>query len=414
MTRKMDADALLSLLLIGLLIIGYVALVYVLVIAIGTPPSFRGPGPNISPPWWTNLIAFVIIALTFLPMYRWTRRSVRDLIFSQHENPYPALAQISQRLESTPSPQAILPAVAETISQTLKLPYVEIEAQVLETNPTEPPLVTAYGRPPRGAEIQCLPLTYYDTAIGELRVSARRANEPLSPSDLSVLRDLARQVGIALYAAQLTFDLQQARQRLVITREAERRRIRNDLHDGLAPTLSSLQLQLGAARNLIHQDPAQAEALLSDLGEDLRGATAEIRRLVYDLRPPLLDELGLVGAIKSFKFPSTEFCFEVQAPEPMPELPAAVEVAAYRITSEVFHNVVKHAQATECIVNLDVSNGRLILTVSDNGKGIPGAHPAGVGMRSMRERAAELGGTLTVHPCEEGGVCVIAELPLSS
>lgn len=413
MPRKLDLDALLSLLLIGLMIIGYVALIYVLVIAIGTPPAFRGPGPNISPPWWINLIAFVIIALTFLPVYRWARRGVRDLIYGQHENPYPAIAQLSQRLEASPSPHAILPAIAETIAQTLKLPFVEIEARPLGDGRGDDPPLTAYGSPPKGAVIERLPLSYYETTIGELRVSARRADEPLSPSDLSVLRDLARQVGIALYAAQLTDDLQQARQRLVIAREAERRRIRNDLHDGLAPTLSSLQLQLGAARNLIHQDPDRAEALLNELGDDLRGATAEIRRLVYDLRPPLLDELGLVGAIKSFKFPIPDFCFEVHAPDPLPNLPAAVEVAAYRITSEALHNVVKHAQATECLVSIAASDGSLTLSIADNGKGMDQVYAAGVGLASMRERAAELGGSFTVRSCEDGGACVTATLPLN-
>lgn len=413
MTRKLDADALLSLLLIGLMIIGYVALVYVLVIAIGTPPAFRGPGPNISPPWWINLIAFVIIALTFLPVYRWARRGVRDLIYSQHDNPYPALAQLSQRLETSPSPDAILPAIAETIAQTLKLPYVEIEAYLQDGERAGESRLTAYGSPPLGAAIQRLPLTYYDTSVGELRVAARRPGEPLSSSDLSVLRDLARQVGIALYAARLTADLQQARERLVVAREAERRRIRNDLHDGLAPTLSSLQLQLGAARNLIRQDLGKAEALLIELGDDLRGATAEIRRLVYDLRPPLLDELGLVGALKSFKFSDPDFCFEVHAPDPLPELPAAVEVAAYRIASEALHNVVKHAQATECLVSLAVSDGSLALSIADNGKGMDQVYAAGVGLASMRERAAELGGSLAVRSCEDGGACVTATLPLN-
>ena len=411
MTRKLDADVLLSLLLIGLVITGYVALVYVLVVAIGTLP-FTAPGVDFAPPWWLNLVAFALIALTFLPVYRWARRGVRDLIYGQHENPYPVISQLSQRLESSPTPHAILPAIAETIAQTLKLPFVEIEAQHLEDDHGDAPPLTAYGAPPKGAAIERLPLSYYETTIGELRVSARRADEPLSPSDLSVLRDLARQVGIALYAAQLTDDLQLARQRLVIAREAERRRIRNDLHDGLAPTLSSLQLQLGAARNLIRQNPDQAEALLNELGDDLRNATAEIRQLVYDLRPPLLDEFGLAGAIRSFKFPGLEFCFEIRAPEPMPELPAAVEVAAYRIATEVLHNVVKHAQASECLVVIEVSDGRLILSIADNGSGLPQAYTAGVGLVSMRERAAELGGTLTVSTCEGGGACVIATLPL--
>lgn len=413
MPNKLDADALLSLLLIGLVIIGYVALVYVLVIAIFSPLPFSDSGVDASPPWWQNLIAFALIALTFFPVYRWARRGVRDLIYSQHDNPYPALAQLSQRLETSPSPDAILPAIAETIAQTLKLPYVEIEAYLQDGERAGESRLTAYGNPPIGAAIQRLPLTYYDTSVGELRVAARRPGEPLSSSDLTVLRDLARQVGIALYAARLTADLQQARERLVVAREAERRRIRNDLHDGLAPTLSSLQLQLGAARNLIRQDLGKAEALLIELGDDLRGATAEIRRLVYDLRPPLLDELGLVGALKSFKFSDPDFCFEVHAPDPLPELPAAVEVAAYRIASEALHNVVKHAQATECLVSLAVSDGSLALSIADNGKGMDQVYAAGVGLASMRERAAELGGSLAVRSCEDGGACVTATLPLN-
>jgi two-component system NarL family sensor kinase len=414
MSRKLDADALLSLLLIGLVIIAYVALVYVLVIAILSPLPFSDSAVDASPPWWQNLIAFALIALTFLPVYRWARRGVRDLIYSQHENPYPALAQLSQRLEASPSPDAILPAIVETIAQTLKLPYVEIEAHLQDGDRSDASRLTAYGSPPRGASIQRLPLTYYDRAVGELRVAARRAGEPLSPSDLSVLRDLARQVGIALYAAQLTGDLQHTRERLVIAREAERRRIRNDLHDGLAPTLSSLLLQLGAARNLVRQEPAKAEALLNELSDDLRGATAEIRRLVYDLRPPLLDDLGLVGALKSFKFPDPDFCFEVRAPDPLPDLPAAVEVAAYRIGSEVLHNVVKHAQASECVVDIQVADGCLALNIADNGKGMDQVFTAGVGLASMRERAAELGGSLAVCTCEGGGACVTATLPLNT
>jgi signal transduction histidine kinase len=412
MPRKPSSDALLSLLLIGLVMIAYVALVYVSVIALFSPLPFSDSAIDAAPPWWQNLIAFALIALTFLPVYRWTRRGVRGLVYGQHDNPYPALSQLSQRLESTPSPQAILPAIAETIAQTLKLPFVEIEAQFLDTGSDGASPLTSYGNLPKGAAIERLPLTYYDTTVGELRVSARRAYEPLSPSDLSVLRDLARQVGISLYAAQLTADLQRARERLVIAREAERRRIRNDLHDGLAPTLSSLQLQLGAARKLVRQDPARAEALLNELGDDLRSATAEIRRLVYDLRPPLLDELGLAGAIKSFKFPDPEFCFAVHAPDPLPDLPAAVEVAAYRIASEVLHNVVKHAQASECVVDVEVSDNFLTLSVADNGQGLPQAYTAGVGLASMRERAAELGGSLAVRTCQDGGACVTAHLPL--
>jgi signal transduction histidine kinase len=172
-----------------------------------------------------------------------------------------------------------------------------------------------------------------------------------------------------------------------MAREEERRRIRNDLHDGLAPTLSSLQLQVGAMRKLIHQNPDQAEAIANDLREDLRQATADIRQLVYDLRPPRLDELGLVGAIKSFRATGTEVHFEVIAPDPMPTLPAAVEVAVYRITSEAVHNVAKHTKATACVICIEVTEGSLILSVTDNGKGLPAKLEGGVGLQSMKERA---------------------------
>jgi signal transduction histidine kinase len=228
-----------------------------------------------------------------------------------------------------------------------------------------------------------------------------------------ILTDVAQQLGIALQAAQLLAELQASRESLVSAREEERRRIRNDLHDGLAPTLSSVAMQLGAVRTLIGHDPIQAEAIVRDLRDDLRKATDEIRQLVYDLRPPMLDEFGLVGAIKCFRVPGEQLRVEVNAPEPMPALPAAVEVAAYRIASEAIHNVFKHAQATTCVVYVVVQSGALLLSVTDNGRGLPEAGPVGVGLRSMRERAAEVGGTLSIQPDARGGVSVVANLPVA-
>ncbi len=412
MRPKLDADAVLSQGLILFVLISYLVLVYVVVVAAGTLP-FSDPRVNFSPPWWLNLLAFVLMASSFRPVYRWVRASVRELVYGQHDNAYPALTQLSQHLESTPSPHAILPTIAETIAHTLKLPFIEIKAQPGDAGGMTP-LVTRFGYAPQRAQIEQIPLTYHDTTVGELRVAGRRPDEPLSPSDLAVLRDLARQVGIALYAAQLTGDLQRARERLVIAREEERRRIRNDLHDGLAPTLSSLQLQLGAARNLMRQNPDQAEALIEDLRGDLRNATAEIRQLVYDLRPPMLDELGLVAAIKNLKFQGSNIDLRVDAPEPMPRLPAAVEVAAYRIAGEAIHNVVKHAHATTCVVGIEIGQGCLTLSVTDDGISLPHQPDLGVGLRSMQERAAELGGSLSVQSCEGGGTCLVAVLPIDT
>lgn len=414
-THQFNSDALLYWTLLGLILLCYTLIVYCsITLAIPVPNSPNELAIRIA----LNVLAVGMLVLTLRPIFRWVRAGVRDLVYGQHESPYPALAQVNLHLESTPSPQTILPTIAATIAETLKLPFVEIEAYRPTTSslddPPEIPMTAAFGSQPVGAEIERMPLLYHNVKIGELRVAARRWDVPLSHSDWGVLGELARQVGIALYAAQSTDELQRARERLVLGREEERRRIRNDLHDGLAPTLSALQLQLSAMRRLIHQDPAQAEAQAVELGKDLRAATAEIRQLIYDLRPPMLDELGLVGAIRSFKL-NDALRLEVNAPATLPKLPAALEVALYRIASEALHNVVRHAHATDCVVGLETTDQQITLTITDNGTHQDDTqsrqYAAGIGLHSMRERAAELNGTLTIQPASPCGTQVIAQLP---
>ena len=106
--------------------------------------------------------------------------------------------------------------------------------------------------------------------------------------------------------------------------------------------------------------------------------------------------------------------FTVDAPKALPRLPAAVEVAAYRVASEAIHNVLKHAQATRCDVQIAVSESRLELSVSDDGQGLPAGFKPGVGLRSMQERAAELGGALQIQPCAGGGTRVVAQFPIGA
>jgi signal transduction histidine kinase len=283
---------------------------------------------------------------------------------------------------------------------------VELEAQSGDT-----PIINTVGTLPSGATIERLPLLYHDIKIGELRVAARRSDESLSQSDLTVLQDLARQVGIALYAAQLTDDLQRARIRLVTAREEERRRIRRDLHDSLGPTLAALRMQLGAVRRAVREQPEEAEALIDDLRDDVREATAAIRRLVYGLRPPLLDEHGLDGALRSLSTVAAPATLTLELPEALPPLSAAVEVALYRIATEAVHNVARPARAAAGMLRLEACAGAVLLTVRDDGVGLPAEHGGGIGLTSMSERATELGGTLTVVAAPGGGTCVSASIP---
>jgi len=343
--------------------------------------------------------AAAIIALLFYPVRLRVQRGVNRLMYGQRDEPYAVLARFGRQLEATPTLDALLPTIVSTIEDTLKLPLVKIELS------SEAQSEKGYTR---------FPLRHQGERIGALIVAPREGEAELSATDRRLLEDLARQAEVAIHAASVTADLQRARERLVMAREEERRRIRNDLHDGLAPTLSALQLQLGAMRNLIRQNPDRAEASANELGADLRNATAEVRRLVYNLRPPALDDLGLIGAIRSHAQKMSEpdsLSVIVQAPD-LPRLPAAVEVAAFRIAHEALTNVLRHAEARQCVITLIPCEDCLILEIRDDGRGISAEAQAGVGLRSIRERAAELGGDCTISSPTGGGTRIYVRLPL--
>jgi signal transduction histidine kinase len=210
----------------------------------------------------------------------------------------------------------------------------------------------------------------------------------------------------------VTAQLQRSRERLVSVIEEERRRLRRDLHDGLGPALAAQTLKAGSARALFTRDPERAQALLEEMEVDAQTAMADVRRLVYNLRPPALDELGLAGAIRQTAAThSGAMRMTVDLPDELPPLPAAVELAAYRIAQEALTNVTRHARAGHCRLRLTV-NEDLQLEVIDNGIGLGKAGQPGVGMISIRERAAELGGTSSIGPGRSGGTRVFVQLPI--
>jgi signal transduction histidine kinase len=273
--------------------------------------------------------------------------------------------------------------------------------------------VAASGIAPSG--LLRLPLIYQSHQVGELLVAPRAPGESFSVAERRLLDNIARQAGAAVYAAQLTDHLQHSREQLVLAREEERRRLQRDLHDGLGPQLATLSMQLDVARRLAAEGSPGAADLLGQLSTDTQTAIADIRRLVYNLRPPALDQLGLVGALREYvdgqKNGNAGPRLTVEALDTLPPLPAAVEVAAYRIVQEAVANCLRHANATECVIHLTVDDG-LTLEIYDNGRGLPSAVVSGVGLTSMRERAAELGGHCRVESAPGGGTRVIATFPL--
>ncbi len=261
--------------------------------------------------------------------------------------------------------------------------------------------------------IEVVPLVYQGEQVGELRLAPRPGERLLAPADRRLVDDLARQAGVAVRAVQLTHDLQRARARLVTGREEERRRLRRDLHDGLGPTLASQALTIDTARLMLNRDPVAAAALLQQAKEQSFSAVSEIRRVVYELRPPALDDLGLDGALRDLgsHFADTDLKVRIETPERLPPLSAAVEVAAYRIVQEALTNVARHAQAQHCTIKITVDTD-LELTITDDGIGTPADRRAGVGLTSMRERAEELGGQCSIANRPEGGTTIAARLPL--
>ena len=360
-----------------------------------------------------SLVATGLVAVLFSPLRSRLQRGVNRLMYGERDDPYAAISRLGRRLEDTIAPNAVLPAIVETLKEALRIPYAAI---ALEGDGGAARITASAGDPVK--EPLRLPLAYQREPVGELLLGARLGEDGFSEADRRLLSDLALQAGVAAHAVRLTQDLKRSRERLVTAREEERRRLRRDLHDGLGAQLAGLNIQAGVLRKLIPNDPDAADALLVELKEELRAAISDIRRLVYDLRPPALDELGLVVALGrlcerySAQREGLRIVYDAPPSADLPPWPAAVEVAVYRISQEALNNVTRHAGARTCTVRL-TAREELRLEVVDDGVGLPETRPTGVGLLSMRERAEELGGECLVGPVAGGGTRVLARLPLS-
>lgn len=353
-----------------------------------------------------SLLVTVLIAVAFQPLRQSLQRATDRLLYGERADPYTVLARLGDRLKATLAPEEVLPTIVETVAQALKLPY----AAIALNQEDEFVVAAAYGSPPD--QLKMLPLIYQGDTIGQLQLAPRSPGEPFTAADWRLLQSLAHHAGVAGHAVQLTLALQRSRERIVTAREEERRRLQRDLHDGLGPTLASLTLKLDAARNLLTSDLAAADDLLRELKSQLQTTIGEVRRLVYGLRPPVLEQLGLIGSLQALTANfGNGLQITLDTPSSLPPLPAAVEVAVYRIAQEALANVAHHAQARQSTVKLQV-NQQLTLEIRDDGRGLPPQHPYGVGLNSMRERAAELGGTCRIESLPSGGVQLLVKLPL--
>jgi signal transduction histidine kinase len=357
-----------------------------------------------------------VVAVLYAPLRTRLQRGVRRLLTGRGE-PYDVVSALARRLEESTGSDDLLMEVARTVGTAFRSPHVRVEMDRADGRT----VVVEHGaaRP----DAVALPFAYRGVPIGRLAL-VPRTGTPLSDADQRLLADVVRQAAAAVRATGLSEELQRSREQLVTSVAEERRRLSRDMHDGLGPALAAAALKIEAARNLAHSDPTAADNTLADIRGDLSAVLADVRRLVHDLRPPALDQFGLTGAVRRqvgrFSGPGLAVTLEVDPDvdasraDAMAALPAAVEVAGYRIVGEALANVSRHAGAGRCTVRLSVTAGTLEVEVTDDGRGVAPGALVGVGLIAMRERAEELGGRCEITPRSQGGTRVRAVIPYST
>jgi signal transduction histidine kinase len=367
-----------------------------------------------------SLIATTIVAVLFGPIKEKTQKAANRFYFGERENPSRAIESLSEKLEHAWNPNETIAIVAKSIKEAMRIPYVSVQVNGMftETVGYEQDDCYAYAISHKGSE------------VGQLMIAPRYSGEIFSEGDHKLLEILIRQAGTIIYSVKrdqevhlLNERLQESRERLVIAREEERRRLRRNLHDDLAPRLAALALNAGNAEDLIKVNPEKAVTMMADVRLVIRKTVADIRQLVRDLRPGALDELGLINAIQErlndLNLSHTDHFiqFEFLAPKYLPILPAAVEVAAFRMITEAVVNVVKHAKASKCTITLEVNEVKssIDLQIVDDGRGLDHSLSKydGIGLHSMQEHAWELGGEYVIESLEKG-TKVWARLPLTT
>lgn len=351
------------------------------------------------------LAATGLVAVAVLPLRDWAQRLVVGLRYGDRGDPYAALGRLGTQLEAAGDRAALLADVTEAIARAMRLrgAAIVVDGEVIASSGES------------GSAPFEVPLTVRGDRVGTL-LATPRAGDELTGADRRLLADLARHVAQSLHAEQLHAELEASRAQLVTAREEERRRIRGDLHDELGPTLSAAALAVEQAAYELGSASAEITTRLDDTAERLRGTVRHVRLLVEGLRPATLDELGLEGAVRELtrRLAAGGLRIDVVVDGELDELPAAVDLAAYRIIGEAVTNVVRHADAASCQVTLRRRPDRLEVVTDDDGRGVAGDARPGIGRNSMQQRAAELGGVCVTSPRPSGGTQVRVSLPVAA
>ncbi len=354
----------------------------------------------------SSILATVAVAVAVQPMRSAVSRWVEQLVLRGRRQPYVVLTALGQRLSNAKGPEDALQDVLDTVASELRRPWVRLELFGDET------VDHSLDDGPGGAER--FPVVHRGEVLGDLVVARRRPGERLEPGDRQLLGDLVRQAAALVDAVRMERELEQSHERVLRQRDRERERLRRDLHDGLGPTLASLMLRVDVTSDSVPTDTAAGQHLVG-VREGLHNAVEEVRRIVDDLRPTDLDERGLVEALRArfdgLKSDSNSAPMITIRTWALGRLPEPVELGLFRIASEAVTNVLRHAGAKQCSVLFAGDADSVALDVVDDGAGMSDAKTDGVGMRSMEDRAAALGGTFAVSPGMGRGTRISVVVP---
>ena len=352
--------------------------------------------------------ALVAVALT--PIRDRLQRAVDRLVYGDRSDPVRAVASLGRHVAEHDD-ATLAGQVLDAVTIAVKSPCaVLIDAGGVVRAQAG---VASDGEPLR------LPLQVAARDVGRLLVYPRTARDGWSREDKDLLDLLAQQVAVVAHVAHLNAELARSRDGVLTATADERSRLRQEMHDGLGPALSGIALGLEAAEMALTRDPQRAMGLVQRLREETQSAGREVRLLVEGLRPAALDGQGLEAALVTFTegmsaVTEDRLALTLRMSRPLPALPHDVDAAAYRIVTEAVTNVVRHSGAQTCTVEVQLDGTRLCVQVDDDGTGLPTQPRDGVGLSSMRRRAAELGGTWSALPRPGGGTRVVVELPLRS
>ncbi len=355
--------------------------------------------------WW----GAAAVAGAAYPVSGASWRLATILVYRGRGDADTAAARLAERLDDLPEPLAVSQIVAQAVADAVRAEIVELHGDGVFSARVGPEKATDAAAP----VAEEFPISFHGDVLATLVVYPRPGERSLTPYDRALVERLALHSAPALHGARALADLSATHARLLLAREEERRRLRRDLHDDLSPTLSGLGLSAAAlAKRAAGIDPALAETA-RELASDIQDAVEQTREIAYGLRPPILDDRGLVAAIRDrVHGPAADrLRVDVVAPDELLPLPAAVDLAALRIVQEAVANVRHHAHASRCTVLIERVPGELRLRIDDDGRGIPPRVRSGIGLTSIRDRVRELGGSTTIGSSPDGGASIAVRLP---